>query len=108
MGKLQGSPRKKGARGDSDTTPVEQRLGDDKPGADNRAVPRMPHERDESADATGSRLDESPVPSEKHMEDAIEDLKSGRRDTERKGIPSDVPAPENSTTAGRGRTRSGV
>lgn len=57
----------------------------------NRRDSRMPHERDESARATGDRLQEDPVPSDEQMTDALDDIRSGRKDTDRTGTPNDVP-----------------
>ena len=54
--------------------------------------PRMPHERDESARATGDRLKEQPVPSDRQITDAGRDAERGLVDTDRRGIPNDVPA----------------
>ena len=58
---------------------------------DNTRNPRMPHERDESARATGDRLNEQPVPSQRQITDAGKDVESGRVDTDRRGVPNDVP-----------------
>jgi hypothetical protein len=56
-----------------------------------RRLPRMPHERDQSVRGTGSRLDETPPPSEAEIRQAVDDIESGRIDTDRRGIPDDVP-----------------
>lgn len=77
---------------DTDTASYAQTQG--APGKDNppnRRQSRMPHERDESAAATGDRLNENPVPSDRQISDAREDVESGRVDTDRRGIPNDVP-----------------
>lgn len=52
--------------------------------------PRLPHEHDQSValrdpSQTGSAM------SQERIEQATNDLEHGRRDTERRGIPSDVP-----------------
>ena len=57
-----------------------------------RNLPPMPHERDESARATGDRLREKPVPSERQISDAVRDIERGAVDTDRRGVPNDVPA----------------
>ena len=98
--KLEGSRgRKARAAQNPDTTPYEQPQGTSR-GVQDIRVPRMPHERDESATATGDRLDETPVPSGGHMERALDDVESGRKDTERRGIPSDVPSGRRAPTRG--------
>lgn len=50
--------------------------------------PKLPHERDESAGKASS----SPVPRQV-VEQAASDITRGLRDSERRGTPSDVPAP---------------
>ena len=62
--------------------------GADKP---QRRYERMPHERDESAESTGDRLHEDPVPSDRQISDAHRDVEAGLVDTDRRGVPSDVP-----------------
>ena len=77
---------------DTDTASYAQPFGAPEP--DNppqRRYERMPHERDESAEATGDRLEENPVPSDRQISDAHKDIEAGRVDTDRRGIPSDVP-----------------
>ena len=59
---------------------------------DRSKSPRMPHERDESARATGDRLREQPVPSERQITDAENDAERGLVDTDRRGVPNDVPS----------------
>lgn len=79
-------------RADTDTRSYAQSQGAQKPGEpQDRHNARMPHERDESARATGDRMQEDPVPSERQISDARGDVKAGRVDTERRGIPNDVP-----------------
>ena len=53
--------------------------------------PRQPHERDESARASGDRLKEDPPPSERQISQAGEDVERGLVDTDRRGIPNDIP-----------------
>ena len=80
------------ARG-SDTRSFEQSQGAEDPGsAPNRRNEKMPHERDESARSTGNRLDQKVPPSEREISQAHEDVESGRIDTERRGVPNDVPS----------------
>jgi hypothetical protein len=81
------------AAGRSDTRSFEQLQGQPDPKvAPQRRNEKMPHERDESARSTGNRLDEKLPPSERQISQAGEDIESGRVDTERRGIPNDVPA----------------
>lgn len=68
--------------------------------ASNRGDLRMPHEHDESPKA-GRDADNSSTPLARQViEQAASDITRGLRDSERRGIPSDVPAngptPENS------------
>jgi hypothetical protein len=77
---------------DSDTASYKQRMGgDDPPAPRGGANPRLPHERDESARATGDRLDESPTPSDRQISQAGEDVERGLVDTDRRGVPDDLP-----------------
>jgi hypothetical protein len=102
-----GEPGKRSAR-DLDTSAYEQPQGQSDHGAENRALDRMPHERDESAEATGTRLDETPVPSGKHIRDAARDIDQGRKDTDRRGVPNDVPSRKSESSGRRGRGGPGV
>ncbi|HYC48481.1 MAG TPA: hypothetical protein VED01_23660 [Burkholderiales bacterium] len=77
---------------DADTTSERQQngaTGRRAPAAQRN--PRMPHERDESARASGGRLKEQPVPSERQITDAQRDVERGLVDTDRRDVPSDVP-----------------
>ena len=76
-----------------DTSSIEQLQGSPDAGARpaTRRNPRVPNERDESAEATGNRLDENPVPSDREISQAGEDVEAGRVDTDRRGVPNDVP-----------------
>jgi hypothetical protein len=88
--KLSDSDRKP-AR-DTDTAQYEQPHGSEVPHAKpNRRADKAPHERDESAASTGDRLDETQPPSDRQISQALDDVEEGRVDTERKGIPSNVP-----------------
>ncbi|MDB5866922.1 MAG: hypothetical protein JWO70_4728 [Betaproteobacteria bacterium] len=60
--------------------------------AANRRNDKMPHERDESARSTGNRMDEQVPPSKRQISDAEKDVEAGRVDTDRRGVPSDVPS----------------
>ena len=75
---------------DTDTSSYEQVQGtpdrSEKPLAEN---PRQPHERDESARATGKH--EKPARTGAGITQAAEDVERGRIDTERRGVPSDLP-----------------
>ena len=76
---------------DADTTAyAQQQGGGARPGAATPS-PRMPHERDESARATGNRLDESAPPSGGRIDQAREDIEAGQQDTDRRGVPNDMP-----------------
>jgi len=80
------------AKPDLDTSSHEQPLGGDDPRTPRPgALPRLPHERDESAGATGDRLRESPTPSDRQISQAGEDVERGLVDTDRRGVPNDVP-----------------
>jgi hypothetical protein len=52
--------------------------------------PRLPHERDESV-APRDRDQAGAAASQRRIEQASEDLARGVQDTERRGVPSDVP-----------------
>ena len=86
-------PRPQGA--DRDTSSYEQpqrKSGTPDPATEpNARNPRLPHERDESARATGDRLKEKPTPSGREITQAGEDVERGLVDTDRRGIPNDVP-----------------
>jgi len=84
-----GHPRN-AAKSDLDTATHPQPLGGDDSRSP-RTVPRLPHERDESARATGDRLRETPVPSDRQISQAREDVGRGLVDTDRRGVPNDVP-----------------
>jgi hypothetical protein len=91
------TPRKRSSRAraetKADTVSYEQAEGAAAPEGtpQGRRNDRLPHERDESARATGDRLRERPAPSEKQISRAEEDVESGRVDTDRRGIPNDLP-----------------
>jgi hypothetical protein len=55
------------------------------------ANPKMPHERDESARSTGNRMNEQVPPSKRQISQAHDDVESGQVDTDRRGVPDDVP-----------------
>jgi hypothetical protein len=88
-----GSGQGKGSRRDHDTASYEQRPGgtDVKGAPGSVRNPRQPHERDESAGASDDRLKQNPTPSERQISDAAEDIERGLVDTDRRGIPNDVP-----------------
>lgn len=74
---------------DADTSSQKQpQTHADKP---NQIQERMPHERDESATATGNRMDEAAPPSGRVIKDAGKDVEAGQLDTDRRGIPNDIP-----------------
>ena len=77
----------------TDTASYEQLHGEQDPkAAPNRRNEKLPHERDESARSTGNRLDQKVPPSEREISQAHEDVKSGQVDTDRRGVPNDVPS----------------
>jgi hypothetical protein len=88
-----GSGPRKSARRDRDTASYEQRPGgtDVKGTPGSVRSPRQPHERDESARASGDRLKQDPRPSDRQITKAAEDVERGLVDTDRRGIPNDVP-----------------
>ena len=97
MTQKSGSRARGGKRGaqDTDTSSYEQLHGTPDPRfAPNRRNEKMPHERDESARGTGNRLDQDPTPSERQISEAHRDVEQGRVDTDRRGIPDDVPGSE--------------
>lgn len=76
----------------ADTRSFEQRQGaPDAARTPPRPNERTPDERDESARATGNRMQENPVPSGRKISQANEDVEQGRLDTDRYGVPSDIP-----------------
>jgi hypothetical protein len=77
----------------ADTASYEQRQGAQDPEATpNRRNEKLPHERDESARSTGNRLDQKVPPSKRVISQAHEDVESGQVDTDRRGVPNDVPS----------------
>lgn len=77
---------------DPDTSTQEQpQVGADAP---NRRPARLPHERDESAIGTGNRMNEPAPPSKRLIKDAEKNVDEGQLDTERRGVPNDVPGNE--------------
>lgn len=86
------SPGPDGRARDADTHSVTQTgaVGNAPDTADQRNA-RLPHERDESAKATGDRMKESAPPSDRQISQAGEDVAAGRVDTDRRGVPDDVP-----------------
>jgi len=78
------------ARGDTEAW--EKLQGSPKAGAQARPLPKMPHERDESATATGNRLDESLPPMRREIDQAHADVEEGLTDTDRRGVPDEVPS----------------
>ena len=79
--------------GGSDTRSFEQLHGQQDPKTvPNRRNEKMPHERDESARSTGNRLDQHVPPSERQISDDHDDVASGQVDTDRRGVPNDVPS----------------
>jgi hypothetical protein len=82
---------------DRDTSSYEQPQGAPDPATEpNARNPRLPHERDESARAAGDRLKEKPTPSGREISQAHEDVERGLVDTDRRGIPDDIPTRKSS------------
>lgn len=52
---------------------------------------KTPNERDESAQTTPSKRKEDAPQSDEQISQAYEDISKGLRDTDRRGIPDDVP-----------------
>jgi hypothetical protein len=74
-----------------DTATYEQLQGSSNGRAESRKVEKMPHERDESASDTGNRLDEPVTSNDHEIAKAHDDIEQGRKDTDRRGVPDDVP-----------------
>lgn len=85
--------RKTGAdAAEADTRSYTQPQGEEtRNSAPNQPQEKMPHERDESSQSTGDRLDEDLPPSEHRIEQAAEDIANGLVDTDRRGVPDVVP-----------------
>lgn len=94
MRKKSKDPSRERAAPEADTTSYEQSQGAPGGVAPNRRNERMPHERDESARGTGNRLKESPVPSDRQISQAHDDVEDGLVDTDRRGVPNDLPKSE--------------
>ena len=75
----------------SETSSYGQRQGtaNEEPHA---SQPKMPHERDESAQSVGSRQIPVRPPSDGQISHAQKDIAQGRVDTDRRGTPSDIPS----------------
>jgi hypothetical protein len=75
---------------DIDTSSHAQPQGAaDAPAHPQRRNPRLPHERDESARATGRH--EKPARTGADIAQAGEDVERGLVDTDRRGVPNDLP-----------------
>jgi hypothetical protein len=77
---------------DTDTSSYDQSQGGHdrrRPGGRN---PKMPHERDESAVSNATPDNEPRPPSEDRVEQAHNDVNRGLVDTDRRGMPDDIPA----------------
>jgi hypothetical protein len=85
------STAKPSAERDTDTSSYAQPHAPDGKRAQNDRYEKMPHERDESARSTGNRLDQKVPPSERQISQAHDDVESGQVDTDRRGVPDDVP-----------------
>ena len=85
------SADKPGAARDTDTSSYAQPHAPDSKTAQNERYEKAPHERDESAKSTGNRLDQQVPPSQRQISQAHDDVESGQVDTDRRGVPDDVP-----------------
>lgn len=74
-----------------DTASYEQLQGSTRTDSTPRKVEKTPHERDESAADTGNRLGEARPPTAREITQAHHDIESGLEDTDRRGVPNDVP-----------------
>jgi hypothetical protein len=74
-----------------DTASYEQVQGSTRTDSTDRKLEKMPHERDESASDTGNRLDEALPPTAREITQAHQDIEEGQQDTDRRGVPDDVP-----------------
>jgi hypothetical protein len=83
-------PRRAVGTRPGDTASYEHVQGSE--AADSRTLEKMPFERDESASDTGNRLDEALPPSAREIEQAHDDIEQGMQDTDRRGVPDDVPS----------------
>jgi hypothetical protein len=82
----------KGAKHDTDTSSIEQLHGtQDSRSTPNRPYEKMPHERDESARPADDRSNESAPASQRQISQAQKDVAAGLVDTDRRGVPDDVP-----------------
>lgn len=78
--------------GGTDTSSYEQLQGAPIARADlNRRNEKTPNERDESAQTTPSTRKEDAPESDERISQAHEDISKGLLDTDRRGIPDDVP-----------------
>ena len=75
------------------TASPEQLQGSERTDSATRKHEKMPHERDESASGAGAgdRLDEAVPPIAGEIAQAHEDIEEGLQDTDRRGVPDDVP-----------------
>ena len=80
----------------TDTSSYEQQHVPDANVEENRRYDKAPHERDESAQSTGNRLDQPVPPSKRQISQAHDDIESGQVDTDRRGVPDDVPGSRSS------------
>jgi hypothetical protein len=85
-------PRRVPGTPPGDTATYEQLHGSTRADSDSRKVEKLPHERDQSASDTGNRLDQALPPTAREIEQAHEDVEQGQRDTDRRGVPDDVPS----------------
>jgi hypothetical protein len=73
------------------TASHEQLEGSERADSATRKLEKMPHERDESASGAGDRPDEAVPPIAGEIAQAHEDIEEGLQDTDRRGVPDDIP-----------------
>jgi hypothetical protein len=74
------------------TTTQAQLQGTPARNSTKRPIAKMPHERDESARDTGNRMRESMPPPGGEIRQAYRDIEHGLSDTDRRGVPDDIPS----------------
>ena len=85
------TPAAKRTRSNTATRTFDQTHGARDELAPNTAYVKMPHERDESAGASGDRDDHEQPASRRQITQAHKDVERGMVDTDRRGTPNDVP-----------------
>lgn len=76
---------------DPETSSYPQPLGGAGEGAPHLPNAKLPHERDETARPAADRTDQNTPSSDQKIAQAGKDIENGLVDTDRRGIPDDVP-----------------